>query len=218
MGKGNSPAVGQVEVHVTKATVQPTSKPTKASSPTKSPTKTKKPSSKPTKSPVKDDDDAVVVSSGDDDVVEPLPTSTLGYTTVVQMISGLEKSDAEYDKFPKMMASVVAAALGVNVDDVSVSSVKTSSKAGEVAVTYKIVDKYSMSKEQVKSLLEEQAKTMEASLAVNGAHNTSYILSHTLSSSHTFSHVVAHTFSHMSHFKIFSNRIQKGKYGETNNE
>jgi len=173
LGKGNEPEAGKVEVTISKATAQPTSKPTKASSPTKSP-KTKKPSAKPSKSPVKDDDDKatddkVDVPAADDDVVEPLPKSSLGYTTVVQMMSGLDKSDAEYDEFPKMMASVVAAALGVNVDDVSVSSVKTmNKKTSDVAVTYKIVDKYSMSKEQVKSLLEEQAKTMEASLAVNG--------------------------------------------------
>ena len=196
IGKGNSPAAGNVEVHVFKTTEQPIATPTKAPSPTKAPTatKTKKPSAKPSKSPVKDDDDEVVVPSGTDDVVEPLPTSTLGYTTVVQMMSGLEKSDAAYDKFPKMMATVVAAALGVNVDDVSVSSVKTSGKTDDVAITYKIVDKYSMSKEQVKSLLEEQAKTMEAALAVNGMYTTSYVPSFSPTSSHIIPFILSYLF------------------------
>ena len=165
VGKGNEPAAGDVKVQTTKATAQPTSKPT----PTPEVVSTDDNGDESADDDDDDDDsadDVPVVVAKDDDSIMPLPTGDM--TEVVHSIKGVTKAEAKSKKFSQAMTNAVAVALGVNVDDVYVTKVKVDEGSSDAVVTYQIADKYSLSKKEVRDLLAQQRKSMEESLVGSG--------------------------------------------------
>ena len=117
---------------------------------------TAQPSSKPT----------VAVKPGSDDVVEASPDGTV-MTKVTQTVSNVDKDDVQGHAFRSAMEDAVAAALGVNDADVAVADVSVG-KDGVATVTYTILDKYNLSKSEVKEELINGSDSIEAALSKQG--------------------------------------------------
>jgi hypothetical protein len=171
VGKGNDPEAGDVKVQTTKATAQPTSKPTP--SPDASTDDNGDDGDDDVEEEDDDDDDDddgstddEPVVGKDDDTILPLPTGDM--TEVVHSVKGVTKSEAKSKSFSKAMTKAVAEALGVNINDVYVTKVHVDEDSSDAVVTYQIADKYSLSKKEVRDLLAQQRKSMEASLVGSG--------------------------------------------------
>jgi hypothetical protein len=101
-----------------------------------------------------------------DDLVAPTPDGTV-MTKVQQTVSNVDSEEVQSHQFRSAMEDAVAAVLGVNGADVAVADVSVD-KDGVATVTYTILDKYNMSKSEVKEELINGSDSIEAALSKEG--------------------------------------------------